>query len=352
LRTTDIFRSWGKLLSGRKPALSVEITKECPLRCPGCYAYGDGHLGEIAPNLRQLSDFKGTELVDRFLALVDEHKPIHLSIVGGDPLVRYRELNAILPQLEQRGIHVQLVTSAFRELPAEWAKLKLLYIVVSIDGLAPEHDKRRTPATYARILKNIQGHKITVHCTITAQMMKREGYLEEFLAYWEAVPEAKRIWMSMYTPQLGEKSEEILSPEERERAIADLLRSRPLFPKLEMNEPTIRAFAHPPENPEACIFTQTTHSISADLKTVIEPCQFGGNPDCRQCGCIASVGMEALARHRTASGIKVRGLFRATERVGELIGRRRRTRQKDPEVFPILNSTQPSQEAASKTVSG
>jgi MoaA/NifB/PqqE/SkfB family radical SAM enzyme len=330
------------LLSGRKPALSIEITKECPLRCPGCYAYGADHLGEGASTLRQLSDFKGAELVSRFLKVVDEQRPIHLSIVGGDPLVRYRELNEILPQLEQRGIHVQLVTSAFRELPAEWAKLKLVYAVVSIDGLAPEHDKRRAPATYERILKNIKGHRITVHCTITAQMMKREGYLEQFLAFWDSVPETQRIWMSMYTPQMGEIAEEILSPSEREHAIRDLLALRSRFPKLEMNDPTIRAFGHPPETPQDCIFAQTTHSISADLKTVIEPCQFGGNPDCKQCGCIASMGMEALGRHRTRVGIHVKDFFRATGFIGNAVSRSRRKKDAPKDLLPILPTVHPA----------
>jgi len=111
-------------------------------------------------------------------------KPIHLSIVGGDPLVRYRELNEILPQLERRGIHVQLVTSAFRELPAEWAKLNSVYTVVSIDGLAPEHDKRRAPATYERILKKYQGpqHHRALHHHFADD--EARGYLEQFLAFW------------------------------------------------------------------------------------------------------------------------------------------------------------------------
>jgi hypothetical protein len=39
--------------------------------------------------------------------------------------------------------------------------------VVSVDGLQPEHDKRRSPATYERILKHIVGHRTTIHCTIT-----------------------------------------------------------------------------------------------------------------------------------------------------------------------------------------
>src|ERR671936_1718714 len=106
-----IISAWGRILNGYTPVLSVEITRECPLRCPGCYAYGDNHLGgEVT--LRGLRDFKGQELVDGFLALVDRHRPLHVSIVGGEPLVRYRELGRILPQLAERRIHTQPVTSA------------------------------------------------------------------------------------------------------------------------------------------------------------------------------------------------------------------------------------------------
>ncbi|MGC4082810.1 MAG: 4Fe-4S cluster-binding domain-containing protein [Vicinamibacterales bacterium] len=109
-----IVSAWGRILGGYRPSLSIEITRECPLRCPGCYAYGDEHLGgEIT--LRQVRDFKGQELIDKLLALVDHHKPLHVSIVGGEPLVRYRELNTILPELSKRNIYVQLVTSAVRE---------------------------------------------------------------------------------------------------------------------------------------------------------------------------------------------------------------------------------------------
>ena len=53
--------------------------------------------------------------------LIDEHKPLHVSIVGGEPLVRFRELNEILPRLAERGIYTQVVTSAVRPIPSEWA---------------------------------------------------------------------------------------------------------------------------------------------------------------------------------------------------------------------------------------
>src|SRR5262245_15564135 len=176
----ELVHAWGRILTGYRPNLSIEITKECPLRCPGCYAYGDEHLGG-AITLRGLSDYKGHELVSRFLDLVDRHKPVHLSIVGGEPLVRYRELGDILPALSARGIHTQIITSAVRPIPTEWAQIDRLQIVVSIDGLPAEHDERRKPATYDRILKHIEGHQITVHCTVTRQQVRRPKYLEEFL---------------------------------------------------------------------------------------------------------------------------------------------------------------------------
>src|SRR5262245_58728725 len=93
-----IATAWGRILLGHRPNLSIEITRECPLRCPGCYAYGETHLGGDVV-LRELSDYKGQALIDGVLALVDRHHPIHLSIVGGEPLVRFRELDVLLPRL-------------------------------------------------------------------------------------------------------------------------------------------------------------------------------------------------------------------------------------------------------------
>src|SRR6516162_7800063 len=155
MKKSAIFPAWAQILQGRRPFLSIEITKECPLRCPGCYAYEPRHLGGSVV-LRQLSDFRGDELVNRVLALVQRYRPLHLSIVGGEPLVRYRELGTLLPELARLKIEVQLVTSAVRPIPVEWNGIEELHLVGSIDGLQPEHDARRFPATYERILQNIE----------------------------------------------------------------------------------------------------------------------------------------------------------------------------------------------------
>jgi sulfatase maturation enzyme AslB (radical SAM superfamily) len=269
--------------------------------------------------LNQVSDFKGQDLVNRFMALVDEHKPLHVSIVGGEPLVRFRELNEILPRLNSKGIRTQLVTSAVRPIPAEWARFGELTIVVSIDGLPSEHDERRKPATYDRILKNIEGHFITVHCTMTRQMTDRPGYIREFLDFWSARRETDKIWVSLFTPQIGETSYEILPPDARARVVSELLEIRGLYPKLSMPKPMIETYLAPPADPSHCLFANTTRTITADLKTRVQPCQFGGTPDCSQCGCIASAGFNAIGRHKLPGGIPVNWIFEQSFKVGAAV---------------------------------
>jgi sulfatase maturation enzyme AslB (radical SAM superfamily) len=316
VKTAEILSAWRKILKGERPSLSIEITRECPLRCPGCYAYDDAHLGG-GMTLRGLRDRKGQELIDGVLEIVDQLKPLHLSIVGGDPLVRYRELELMVPLLLDRGLHVQIVTSAFRPFASNWATLARLNVVVSIDGLQSEHDARRAPATYDRILKNIAGQKITVHCTVTGQMMKRPGYLNDFLDYWTPRAEIRKVWFSLFTPQVGDRLPEMLQPHERRQAITDMLALRNEFPKLDMPESLVRQFATPPSSPKDCVFALTTQTLSADLKTKIVPCQFGGNPDCGSCGCIASMALAAVAAHKIGGIIPVGAIFNASVRIGQ-----------------------------------
>lgn len=316
----DIFRAWGKIATGGLPVLSLEITRECPLRCPGCYAYDPGHLGG-GSGLRELADLRGEALIARVLELADAYRPLHLSIVGGDPLVRYRELETLLPQLLARGIFVQLVTSAFRPIPAAWAGFDRFELVVSVDGLPSDHDLRRAPATYDRILKHIAGQHVVIHCTVTAAMA-RPGYLAEFVNLWSANPDVKKIWMSLFTPQRGAELPEILSPQQREAVLDELTRLSGSG-KLDLGPGAIAAYRQPPASPAACIFAQTTRVLSADLKTRVAPCQFGGDPDCAQCGCYASAALAAVGNYRLPLGLTAGAVFRASHALGTRLRRQR-----------------------------
>ncbi|MBI4456732.1 MAG: radical SAM protein [Acidobacteria bacterium] len=319
MRNSDIVQAWKCILAGRTPALSIEITRECPLSCPGCYAYGESHLGGDVL-LKQLGDYREEDLVSGILELVERYRPLHLSIVGGEPLVRLRELSQLLPLLSARRINTQVVTSAVRPIPADWAVLDRVTLVVSIDGLQPEHDARRKPATYDRILRHIAGHRIIVHCTITRQMTERAGYLREFMDFWTPREEISKIWMSIFTPQIGETSYEILPQEVRARVIGELLKLREIYPKLDMPRSLIHAYVKPPADPDHCIFAKTTRCVTADLRRRIIPCQFGGNPDCSQCGCVASAGLEAVGRYRLPMGVSVGSIFNLSLKIGSLIG--------------------------------
>jgi MoaA/NifB/PqqE/SkfB family radical SAM enzyme len=302
--------------------LSIEITRECPLHCPGCYAYGDDHLGG-GVTLRELNDLRGDDLVEGVLALVRKHRPLHVSLVGGEPLIRHRELGRILPALGDLGVFAMVVTSAVIPIPREWMTIPRLTVAVSVDGMPEDHDIRRTPATYDRILKNIEGTKVNIHWTITRAALKRESYAEEYVSFWDGRPEVSRIWVSLFTPQVGESAAEILIPEDRRTIVERLSPLRKKYPKFLFNDVIARGFLEPPRNPSECLFSKLSVNYSADFKTQVEPCIFGGQPDCSQCGCAISSALHGLRTVKVAGPITIGHLVRGSIGIGSLMNRLR-----------------------------
>jgi MoaA/NifB/PqqE/SkfB family radical SAM enzyme len=320
LRVVNVLNSWGKILRGHSPILSIEITRECPLRCPGCYAYGEDHLGGSV-TLRELSDKRGDDLVAGVLGLVDRHQPLQVTLVGGEPMVRHRELNGILPELSARGIWSMIVTSGVIPIPPEWMEIANLTVAVSVDGLPEHHDVRRHPATYERILRNIQNCRVNIHWTITAPMLERTGYLEEYVRFWSERPEVQWMWVSLYSPQMGERSAEMLSPEQRRRVAAELPGLRNRYPKLLTPEGFAKALLNPPTSPSDCTFSRMSRNYSADLKTQVEPCVFGGTPDCSQCGCSASALVHAVREYKLLGPLKAKHFLLPSMTIGDAAAR-------------------------------
>jgi hypothetical protein len=162
-----------------------------------------------------------------------------------------------------------------------------------------------------------------VHCTVTRQQVQRDGYLEEFVEFWSANPNVRQICVSLFTPQVGEAAEEILLPADRERVVAAVMTLRLKHRKLTMPEGLIKQYATPPAGPDQCVFAQTTSCISADFEHRITPCQFGGTPDCSQCGCIASAALGAVGAHRLPGGIRVGAIFETSLKIGRAVRARR-----------------------------
>jgi len=325
LTPRDLARAWWRILTGSAPLLSIEITRECPLSCPGCYAYGESHLGSDV-TLRELRDFRGDALVDGVINLVRRHRPMHVSLVGGEPMVRHRELDRILPALNQMGVFAMVVTSGVIPIPAHWMNLSRMRVAVSVDGLPEHHDVRRKPATYERILQNIAGRKINVHWVITRPMLQRANYFEEYVSFWNARPEVDHIWVSLYTPQVGEESPERLTPEDRQRIATELPALTARYPKLLIPQGMARAFVNPPQNPQSCLFAKMSANYSADLKTHVEPCVFGGTPDCSQCGCSISSALHWIQNAKVAGPLRISHLVNTSLSVGSALNRMRRER--------------------------
>jgi len=232
------------------------------------------------------------------------------------------------------------LTSCFRrltrwELKSSWSPARsgqfprtgASWPVVSIDGLQPEHDRRRSPATYARILENIAGQQIVTHCTITRQLLSRPGYLGEFCEFWSTREETRKIWFSLFTPQEDQLCLERLSAEDRVRAVSEIAELGTEYAKVDMPQVVLYGFLHPPASPREYIFAQVTACLSADLATTISPCQFGGRPVCSECGCIASAGLAAIGRHKLAGLVPVSAIFALSSSIGSRVGARELTRK-------------------------
>jgi hypothetical protein len=100
--------------------------------------------------------------------------------------------------------------------------------------------------------------------------------------------------------------------------LQELVRLRRKFPKLSLPDQVIKGYRNPPKSPDQCIFSRTTLNITADLRGRITPCQFGGNPDCSQCGCLASAGLNAVGDHRLLGFLPLRSIFNVSDQIGRM----------------------------------
>jgi hypothetical protein len=187
--------------------------------------------------------------------------------------------------------------------------------------LPEHHDIRRKPATYERILKNIEGCEVNIHWVITRPMLERPGYLEEYVNFWSGRAETNRIWVSVYTPQIGEQSPETLSPADRETLARELPSLATRYPKLLFHDGLAKALLHPPKNPDDCLFAKMSANYSADFQTRVEPCVFGGTPDCSQCGCAASSGLHWVKGVKVAGPLKIDHFIGSSVKIGLLMNR-------------------------------
>ena len=75
--------------------------------------------------------------------------------------------------------------------------------------------------------------------------------------------------------------------------------------------------------PDDCLFSNMSANYSADLRSRVEPCVFGGSPDCTQCGCAISSGLHWMRTVRVAGPLKVNHFVSGSIGVGSVVNRLR-----------------------------
>ncbi len=138
-------------------------------------------------------------------------------------------------------------------------------------------------------------------------------------------------------------------PEDRLRLAEVLPALIRRFPKLMLPEGMARAFNAPPESPADCLFAKMSVNYTADLRTNVEPCVFGGDPDCSQCGCSISAGLHWIGGLNVAGPLKVKHLAQASIATGAAVNRvvpraAHPSRWTRPEGFPALVQIEPAAE--------
>jgi hypothetical protein len=145
--------------------------------------------------------------------------------------------------------------------------------------------------------------------------------MDRYLSFWNARPEVNRIWVSIYTPQVNEDSPERLTQENRLQLARFFNTVGEKYSKLSMHRGLMNAFLSPPDSPSSCLFSTLSVNYTADLRTRVEPCVFGGTPNCVECGCSISMGLHWLGEIAVARPLRARHLIRGSLAIGRTVNR-------------------------------
>src|SRR6266849_6536480 len=134
----------------------------------------------------------------------------------------------------------------------------------------------------------------------------------------------------------------MLTQRDRETLARELPLLAERYPNLLFPEGIGQAILHPPNNPDEFLFAKMSANYSADFKTRVEPCVFGGTPDCSQCGCSASSGLHWIRTLKIVGPAKIDHFISSSVKIG-LMMNRLRSRAARPSRWDPTDTPPPSQ---------
>lgn len=131
---------YSKMFHDRSLNLSIAPTMKCNFNCFYCFEEGNKNYGIM-------SDTVVDKLVEYIYSNKDKYITIHWF--GGEPLLGFHQIKNISDKLNERGVKYTstIITNGSllsERIISELEGLHLEYIQISLDGVAKDHDKRRT----------------------------------------------------------------------------------------------------------------------------------------------------------------------------------------------------------------
>ncbi|MCB2189286.1 MAG: 12,18-didecarboxysiroheme deacetylase [Deltaproteobacteria bacterium] len=134
----------------KKPVVVWNMTKACNLKCAHCYAQATA-----GPSPDELSTAEARAMIDD---LAEFGAPVML-FSGGEPLVR-PDLPELATYAVKKGMRAVISTNGTlitRDKAQELKDIGLSYVGVSIDGLAPVHDRfRGVPGAFEQAVQGVR----------------------------------------------------------------------------------------------------------------------------------------------------------------------------------------------------
>lgn len=148
-------RYYTKMFHGRSLNLSIAPTMKCNFNCFYCFEEGNKNYGLMSETVAE-------KLIEYIYSNRDKYISIHWF--GGEPLLGFSRIKEISTKLNERGVKYTstIITNGSlltKSVITELHHLNLQYIQISLDGIAKDHDSRRTfkngKPTFDLIISNL-----------------------------------------------------------------------------------------------------------------------------------------------------------------------------------------------------
>jgi len=158
--------------------ISLDVTPRCGMNCSRCYA-------ETFRKVRPIE----LEVLQRALDEAYELGVFHYVLQGGEPIEDSRRLEGILRMCHPDETYINVVTNGWnitREKILSLKALKVDKIAFSLDsGIEAEHDAKRRPGSYKRILEAIdsvlnEDLLVSISVVVTHQSLYSEGFKKAY----------------------------------------------------------------------------------------------------------------------------------------------------------------------------